>query len=154
MKYQIVQAEVSVDKRDLVIISWQISHQPIRQLLHGRNVSGGGGLVLLRPSGHLLTQSTSAALLLLRNIFSSRVQPPATPHPPTHPPVSGSSLILFQMFSGSVPPGPVSAASPGLPLQLHREQLSLLRSHQEDADPEIYGPVPRDSNQNMRRFPS
>lgn len=145
MKYQIVQSKISMDKRDLVILSWQISHQPVRQLVHGRNVSGRGGFILLCPSCHLLTQSTSAALFL-KNIFIYRVQRP-------HLPVSCSSLILFQILRGSVTPGPVSVVSPGLPLQQHRERPSLLRSHQEDADPEIYGPVQtRDSIRNMHCF--
>lgn len=56
MKDQIVQAKVSVDKRDLIILSWHICHQPIRQLVHSRNVSSRSGFVLLCPSGHLLMQ--------------------------------------------------------------------------------------------------
>lgn len=90
MKDQIVQAKVSMDKRDLIILSWHISHQPIRQLVHSRNVSSRSGIVLLCPSGHLLMQSTFAGLFL-KNIFIYRVQ-----HP--HLPVSCSSLILFHIL--------------------------------------------------------
>lgn len=53
MEYQIVQPEISVDKRDLVITGWQILHQPIGQFIHGWNISVGGCSVLLRPGGHL-----------------------------------------------------------------------------------------------------
>lgn len=133
MEYQIVHSKISVDKLGLLILSWQIPRQPIRQLLHGRNVSGRGSIVLLRPSGHLLRRNASIACFL-NNIFIFRVREPNLP-------VSCSSLTLFQILQGSATPGPASVVSPGLPLQPHTEPLSLLRSPQEGADPEIYAPV-------------
>lgn len=133
MEYQIVHSKISVDKLGLLILSWQIPRQPIRQLLHGRNVSGRGSIVLLRPRGHLLRQNASIACFL-NNIFTHRTQGPDLP-------VSCSSLTLSQILQGSATPGPASVVSPGLPLQPHTEPLSLLRSPQEGADPEIYAPV-------------
>lgn len=76
MKYHIVQPKISVDKCDLIILSGQISHQPIRQLVHGRNVSGCSGFVLLCPRGHLLMQSTSAALSQEHFHFTSTTSSP------------------------------------------------------------------------------
>ena len=53
MEYQIVHSEISMDERDLVIVAWQILHQPVGQFVHGWDVSVGCCGVLLRPGGHL-----------------------------------------------------------------------------------------------------
>lgn len=53
MEYQVIQSEISMDKRDLIVTGWQILHQPIRQFIHGCNASVGCCGVLLSPGGHL-----------------------------------------------------------------------------------------------------
>lgn len=53
MEYQVVHSEIPVDKGELIINGWQISHQPIGEFVHGWDVLVSCCCILLCPGGHL-----------------------------------------------------------------------------------------------------
>ena len=130
MEYQVIQSEISMDERDLIIVLWQIVHQPVGEFIHDWDVSVGCRSVLLCPGGHLQDEKDISQCYQSDSISTSDTRGVQC----VISLVSCSNPVLFQTLQGSVTQCPRNASSPAFPLQRRTERSSRPDSLRGDGD--------------------